>query len=78
MVFSRAQQQIAKILHVSKRISFETQILTEKKEYDGALNFVSDVWTSLNHRAFVVVTIHLKQEGVPLCLVLDIIEVTEV
>jgi hypothetical protein len=78
IVFSRTWQQIAKMLHVSKRIGFKTQMLTQKKEYDGALNFVTDVWTSPNHRAFVAVTIHLEQEGVPLCLVLDVVEVAEV
>jgi hypothetical protein len=66
------------MLRVSKRISFKTQILTEKKEHNGALNFATDAWTSPNHRAFVAVTIHLEQEGVPLCLVLDIVEVAEV
>jgi hypothetical protein len=78
MVFSRTRQRIAKMLRVSKRTSFKTWILTEKKEYDGALNFATDAWTSPNHRAFVAVTVHLEQEGVPLCLVLDVVEVAEV
>ena len=66
------------MLRVSKRTSFKTWILTEKKEYNGALNFATDAWTSPNHRAFVAVTVHLEQEGVPLCLVLDVVEVAEV
>ena len=47
-------------------------------EHNGALNFVMDAWTSPNHRAFIAVTVHLEQEGVPLCLVLDVVEVVEV
>lgn len=78
MVFSRTRQRIAKMLRVSRRIGFKTQILTEKKEYKGALNFATDAWTSPNHRAFVAVTVHLEQDGAPLCLVLDVVEVAEV
>jgi len=37
-----------------------------------------DAWTSPNHRALITVTIHLELDGVPLCLVLDVIKVTEV
>lgn len=33
---------------------------------------------SLNHKAFVAITVHLAQEGKPLALVLDIIEVVKV
>ncbi len=37
-----------------------------------------DVWSSPNHCAFVAVTVHLEQDGLPLCLLLDIVEVAEV
>ena len=37
-----------------------------------------DAWLSPNHCAFVAVTVHLKQDGIPLCLLLDIVEVAEV
>ena len=38
----------------------------------------SKIATALNHRAFVAVTVHLEQDGAPLCLVLDVVEVAEV
>ncbi|KAF8225691.1 hypothetical protein L208DRAFT_1126559, partial [Tricholoma matsutake] len=47
------------------------------KEDDSALNFMMDAWTLPNHRAFVAVTVHLEWDGVPLCLVLDIVKVVE-
>jgi hypothetical protein len=52
--------------------------LTKLKEYEGQLNFTTDAWTSPNHKAFVALTVHLEEKGVPLCLVLDIVEVAVV
>ena len=37
-----------------------------------------DAWTSPNHRAFVALMVHLEQNGKPLGIVLDIIEVAKV
>ena len=34
-----------------------------------------DAWTSLNHKAYVAITIHLKQGGKPLAMLLDFVEV---
>lgn len=48
------------------------------QEYPGALNFVTDAWSSPNHRAFVVWTVHIKHDGHPLSFLLDIMEVAEV
>jgi hypothetical protein len=48
------------------------------QSYNGELNFATDAWTSPNHKAFVVLTVHLEQDGTPLCLVLDIVEVAQV
>jgi hypothetical protein len=42
------------------------------------MNFTTDAWTSENHRAFVVFSVHLEHEGVPLSFPLDIIEVASV
>ena len=39
------------------------------------MSFGTDAWTSPNHKAYITVTVHLEREGVPLCLLLDIIEV---
>ena len=45
------------------------------KEYPGKLNFATDTWTSPNHRSYVAFTVHLEKDGVPLCLLLDFVEV---
>jgi hypothetical protein len=44
------------------------------QEHDGALNFMTDGWTSPNHKVFVTVTIHFENDGVPICMVLNIVE----
>ena len=48
------------------------------QKYDGELNFTTDAWTSPNHKAFIALTVHLKQNSMLLCLVLDIVEVAQV
>jgi hypothetical protein len=47
----------------------------DPQEYDGALNFATDAWTSLNHKAYVAVTVHFEQKGVPISMLLDLVEV---
>ena len=47
-------------------------------EHPGRLHFATDAWTSPNHRAFVVWTVHLEYEGSMLCFLLDIFELPEV
>jgi hypothetical protein len=51
--------------------------LTYLQEHKGALSFATDVWTSPNHKAFVAVTVHFKNNGVPICMLLDIMEVAK-
>ncbi|KAF5331114.1 hypothetical protein D9619_005956 [Psilocybe cf. subviscida] len=58
-VFSKTRNRIAKLL----------------QEHDGALSFATDAWTSPNHRAYVAVTVHFEHEGVPICMLLDFVEV---
>jgi hypothetical protein len=41
------------------------------------LSFATDAWTSPNSKAYVAITVHLKQNGVPLCMLLDLVEVPE-
>jgi hypothetical protein len=41
------------------------------------LSFAIDVWTSPNHKAFVAVTVHFENKGVPTCMLLDIVEVAK-
>lgn len=47
------------------------------KEYEGALSFATDAWTSPNHRAYVAVTVHFELKGSPVCLLLDLVEGAE-
>jgi hypothetical protein len=39
------------------------------------LSFATDAWTSPNHKVLVAITVHLEHEGIPICLLLDIVEV---
>ncbi|KAF8814221.1 hypothetical protein BYT27DRAFT_7073667, partial [Phlegmacium glaucopus] len=46
------------------------------QEYEGALSFATDAWTSPNHKAYVAVMVHFEKDGVPISMLLDIVEVT--
>jgi len=39
------------------------------------LNFATDAWTSPNNKAYVAITVHLEVNGVPISMLLDIVEV---
>ena len=45
------------------------------QEHDGALRFATDAWTSPNHKVFIAVTVHFENNGMPICMILDIVEV---
>ena len=45
------------------------------QEHNGALNSANDSWTSPNHKAYVGVTVHFENGGVPVSMLLDIVEV---
>lgn len=62
LVFARTRQRIARML----------------QEYHGRLNFTLDAWSSPNHRAYVAFCVHLEQEGIPLAMPLDVVEVAKV
>ena len=47
------------------------------QEHDGALNFATDAWTSPNNKAYVAVTVHFEFDGVPIAMLLDIVEVAK-
>lgn len=47
------------------------------QSYEGELNFATDAWTTPNHKAFVAISVHLKHEGQPLAMLLDIVEVAK-
>jgi hypothetical protein len=48
------------------------------QEYEADLNFATDAWTSPNHKAFLVVSVHFEHKGKPMCIILDVVEVTQV
>lgn len=45
------------------------------QEHDGALSFTMDAWTSPNHKALVAVTVHFENDGVSMCMILNLVEV---
>ena len=58
-VFVRVRKRIAKML----------------QDHEGALSFGTDAWTSPNHKALIAVTVHFEIDGVPFCMLLDLVEV---
>ena len=40
------------------------------------MSFGTDAWTSPNHRAYVAVTVHFEGRGVPISMLLDLVEVS--
>jgi hypothetical protein len=51
--------------------------LTYLKEHEGYLNFITDAWTSPNYEAFIAITIHFEVNGIPICILLDLVEVAK-
>ena len=45
------------------------------REHKGTLSFATDVWTSPNHKAFIAVTVHFKNNGELICMILDVVKV---
>lgn len=39
------------------------------------MSFGTDAWTSPNNKAYVAITVHFEHDGVPMCLLLDIVQV---
>ena len=38
------------------------------------MSFATDAWTSPNHKAYVAVTVHFENNGKPVSMLLDIVE----
>ena len=36
---------------------------------------MTDAWTSPNHKAYIAITVHFENKGVPVSMLLDIVEV---
>jgi hypothetical protein len=47
------------------------------QEHEGRLSFATDAWTSPNHKAYVAVTVHFEQDGTPVSMLLDLVQVAE-
>ncbi|GLB45149.1 hypothetical protein LshimejAT787_2000540 [Lyophyllum shimeji] len=60
-VFAKTRERVAKLL----------------REHDGALNFITDAWTSPNHRSFVAFSVAFEVNGEEMILLLDFIEVAK-
>lgn len=41
------------------------------------MSFGTDAWTSPNNKAYVAITVHFEQNGEPMCLLLDIVQVAK-
>ena len=48
------------------------------QDHPGLPHFATDAWTSSNHQAFLMWTVHLEYEGEMLSFLIDVIEVPEV
>ena len=47
------------------------------QETPGKLNFAMDAWTSPNHKAYIGVSVHFENKGVPVSMLLDLVEVAQ-
>ncbi|KAF8055640.1 hypothetical protein FPV67DRAFT_1435052 [Lyophyllum atratum] len=61
LVFAKTKERVGKLL----------------QEHDSALNFMTDAWTSPNHRSFVAFSTAFETNGVPVVLLLDFVEVAK-
>lgn len=78
-VFARTRRRTAQLLRVSRGLTHTRRSYSpHRQDYDGKLSFGTDAWTSLNHGAYVVISVHLEVDGQPLRLLLDLVEVAEV
>ena len=41
------------------------------------MSFRIDAWTSLNNKVYIAVTVHFEENGEPMCLLLDIVQVAK-
>ena len=41
------------------------------------MSFGTDAWTSPNNKAYVAITVHWEENGIPVVLLLDVVEVAK-
>ncbi|KAH9080265.1 hypothetical protein EDB83DRAFT_2184431, partial [Lactarius deliciosus] len=61
----------------AKTILQDVKRVFVNKGYGSVLNFATNAWTSPNHKAYMAMTVHFESEGVPISMLLDIVEVAE-
>ncbi len=59
------------LLKKNKRVT----VFCNTQEHDGALNFATDAWTSPNSKAYIALTVHFENNGIPISMLLDLVEV---
>ena len=76
-VFICVCKRVAKMLQVwCHWVWAETRALTRNtQECEGTLSFATDTWTSPNHKAYIAVTVHFENKGVPVSMLLDVVKV---
>ena len=47
------------------------------QNYEGKLSFATDTWTSANHKAYIAVMVHFEQDGAPISMLLDLVQVAK-
>ena len=65
------------VLHNVKRVFATAQKCIAKmlQEHEGTLSFATDAWRLPNHKAFIAVMVHFENNGVLICMILDVVEV---
>ena len=43
----------------------------------GKSNFTTDAWTSPNHKAYIGISVHFENKGVPVLMLLDLVKVAQ-
>ena len=77
-VFIEMHQQISKMLKViTTHLILYPSHHPHPQKVECALNIVMDSWMSPNSHAFVAVTVHYEEGGIPRTLLLDIVECAE-
>ena len=41
------------------------------------MNFATDAWTSPNSKAYIALTVHFENDGIPISMLLDLVEVAQ-
>jgi hypothetical protein len=47
------------------------------EEWEGTLSFATDAWTLPNHKAYMALMVHFENDGAPVAMLLDLVEVAK-